>query len=256
MPPSLEEWLPEDHRVRFVVKIVEQLDTRDLERVYARRGSKAYHPKMLLALLFYGYATGTCSSRKLEQATYESVLVRYVATNQHPDHDTICTFRRRFLPELRELFVQILLLASELGLAELGLAELGLAELGTVSLDGTKVRANASKHKAMSWKQALELGEKLGEEVALLMRKAEEADQSEDLEHTSLKRFVSVRSVRRAFGKRSAAWRNRPRSAVKLSRQPVRSTWLSGGSKRSAPGARSPDGRRSRRSPGHGRRIR
>ena len=186
MPPSLEEWLPEDHRARFVVEIVEQLDTRDLERVYAGRGSKAYHPKMLLALLFYGYATGTCSSRKLEQATYESVPVRYVAANQHPDHDTICTFRRRFLPELRELFVQILLLASELG----------LAELGTVSLDGTKVRANASKHKAMSWKRALELEEKLEEEVALLMQKAEEADQSEDLEHVDLPEEIRLREKR------------------------------------------------------------
>jgi transposase len=201
MPPSLEEWLPEDHRARFVVEIVDQLDTRALEQAYAGRGSKAYHPKMLLALLFYGYATGTCSSRKLEQATYESVPVRYVAANQHPDHDTICTFRRRFLPELKELFVQILLLA----------AEMGLAELGMVSLDGTKVRANASKHKAMSWKRALELEETLEEEVALLMQKAEEADQAEELEHVDLpeeirrreKRLEGIREAKRRLEERA-----------------------------------------------------
>ena len=186
MPPSLEEWLPEDHMARFVVEIVDRLDTTAVEQAYAGRGSKAYHPKMLLSLLFYGYATGVCSSRKLEAATCESVPVRYAAANQHPDHDTICTFRRRFLPELQELFVEILLIA----------AELDLTELGTVSLDGTKVRANASKHKAMSWKRALELEEKLEEEVTLLMQKAEEADQREAVDHVDLPEEIRLREKR------------------------------------------------------------
>ena len=96
LPPSLEEWLPDDHLARFVVETVDQLDTSVLEEAYDGRGSKAYHPKMLLALLFYGYATGTFSSRKIERATYDSIAFRYISANEHPEHDTICTFRRRF----------------------------------------------------------------------------------------------------------------------------------------------------------------
>jgi len=170
MPPSLDEWLPEGHLARFVVETVETLDTTVLEEAYDRRGSRAYHPKMLLALLFYGYATGTFSSRKLERATYDSVAVRYVAAGQHPDHDTICTFRRRFLGELEGLFVKILEVACEMG----------LLEVGDVALDGTKIKANASKHKALSYEYACELEEQLMGEVEELMEKAEEAD-AEDL---------------------------------------------------------------------------
>jgi transposase len=170
MPPSLDEWLPEGHLARFVVETVETLDTTVLEEAYDRRGSRAYHPKMLLALLFYGYATGTFSSRKLERATYDSVAVRYVSANQHPDHDTICTFRRRFLGELEGLFVQILEVACEMG----------LLEVGDVALDGTKIKANASKHKALSYEYACKLEEQLVGEVEELMEKAEEAD-AEDL---------------------------------------------------------------------------
>ncbi|MDR9366371.1 MAG: transposase, partial [Balneolaceae bacterium] len=91
LPPSVDDWLPEDHLARFVVEIVDQLDISELEGSYIGSGSEAYHPRMMLALLFYSYATGTFSSRKMEAATYESVPVRYVAANQHPDHDTICT---------------------------------------------------------------------------------------------------------------------------------------------------------------------
>jgi len=151
---------------RFVVETVETLDTTAMEEAYDRRGSRAYHPKMLLALLFYGYATGTFSSRKLERATYDSVAVRYVAAGQHPDHDTICTFRRRFLGELEGLFVKILEVACEMG----------LLEVGDVALDGTKIKANASKHKALSYEYACELEEQLVGEVEELMEKAEEAD--------------------------------------------------------------------------------
>jgi hypothetical protein len=124
---------------------------------------------MLLALLFYGYATGVFSSRKLEQATYDSVAFRYIAANNHPDHDTIATFRKRFLPELAPLFVQILLIAQQMG----------CLKLGKVSLDGTKIKANASKHQALSWKYANELEAQLEAEVAELLRQAEEADSSE-----------------------------------------------------------------------------
>ena len=102
-PPSVQEWLPEDHLARFVADAVEHLDLRPLEAAYRGRGSQAHHPGVLLALLFYGYATGVFSSRKIERATYDSVAFRYLAANTHPDHDTIATFRRRFLSELEPL---------------------------------------------------------------------------------------------------------------------------------------------------------
>ena len=134
--------------------------------MYAGRGSQAYHPEMLLALLFYGYATGIYSSRKIEQATYDSVAFRFIAANTHPDHDTIATFRKRFLDKLHPLFVQILMLAREMG----------CLKLGKVSLDGTKVKANASKHRALSWGHACKLEEQLKAEVDELMELANQAD--------------------------------------------------------------------------------
>jgi transposase len=166
LPPSMDDWLPEGHLARFVVEIVGQLDLAAIKSAYAGRGSKAHHPEMLLALLFYGYATGVFSSRKLEQATYDSVAFRYIAANDHPDHDTIASFRKRFLPELNTLFVQILLIAQQMG----------CLKLGKVSLDGTKIKANASKHRALSWKHANQIEEQLKAEVAELLRQAEEAD--------------------------------------------------------------------------------
>ena len=120
MPPSVQDWLPENHLARFVLDIVSQLDITRLEYAYAGRGSKAYHPRVLLSLLFYGYATGTFSSRRIEASTYESVAFRYIAANTHPDHDTIATFRKRFLDELKPLFVQILMIARTMGLLKLG----------------------------------------------------------------------------------------------------------------------------------------
>jgi len=170
LPPSVDEWLPEDHLARFVVEIVDQLDISALERTYTGSGSDAYHPRMMTALLFYSYATGVYSSRKIEAATYESVPVRYVAANQHPDHDTVCTFRRRFFEPLGDLFTQILLVA----------AEMGLTELGDVAIDGSKFTANASKHKAMSWQRACQLEDQLSQEVAELLEAAEAADAADE----------------------------------------------------------------------------
>ena len=166
LPPSVQDYLPEDHLARFVVEIVDRLDLRGILGVYAGKGKKPYHPAMLVALLFYGYATGTFSSRKLEKATYDSIAYRYICANTHPDHDTIATFRKRFLGELEGFFVQILLIGRALG----------LVKLGTVSLDGTKIKANASKHKALSWGHANKLQAQLQGEVEELMRLAEEAD--------------------------------------------------------------------------------
>jgi transposase len=169
LPPSMDDWLPDGHLARFVVEIVGQLDLAEIKSAYAGRGSKAHHPEMLLALLFYGYATGCFSSRKLEQATYDSVAFRYIAANDHPDHDTIASFRKRFLPLLEPLFVQILLIAQQMG----------CLKLGKVSLDGTKIKANASKNRALSWKYANQLEAQLKAEVAELLRQAEAADNSE-----------------------------------------------------------------------------
>jgi hypothetical protein len=141
---------------------------------------------MLLALLFYGYATGVFSSRKLERSTYDSVAFRFIAANTHPDHDTIAVFRKRFLRELKDLFVQILLIAGQAG----------VLKLGTVSLDGTKVKANASKHKALSYAHAGKLEEQLKAEVAELLRQAEAADQADLPDGMSIPEELSRRTER------------------------------------------------------------
>jgi transposase len=172
LPPTIEEWLPEQHLARFVSEVIEGLDFRKIEEKYGTCGKRPYSPPLLTGLLFYGYATGVYSSRKIEQATYDSVAFRYLSGDTHPDHDTICEFRKRFLSELQGMFVQILLLAKELN----------FLKIGTVSIDGTKIQANASKHKAMSWKRACELENQLKEEVQKLLETAEEADRNEKRE--------------------------------------------------------------------------
>jgi transposase len=172
LPPSLQDWLPEKHLARFVVDIVDQLDLSELVKRYGGGGKQPYHPALLLGLLFYGYATGVFSSRKLEQATHDSVACRFITGDTHPDHDTIATFRKRFLPELEGLFVQILVVARVMG----------VFKLGKVSLDGTKIKANASKHKAMSWGYANKLEEQLRREVQELLRRAEQADAEDEPE--------------------------------------------------------------------------
>lgn len=187
-PPSLQDWLPEDHLARFIVDIVSQLNLRSLSETYAGKGSKAYHPEVLLSLLFYGYATGVYSSRKIERATYDSVAFRFISANTHPDHDTIATFRKRFLDQLQPLFVQILMLAREMG----------LLKLGKVSLDGTKVKANASKHRAMSWGHACKLEQQLQSEVKELMRLAEKADSEETSDGMNIPEELSRRQDRLA----------------------------------------------------------
>ena len=172
LAPSLQDWLPEKHLARFVVDLVDQLDVSNLAKRYGGGGKQPYHPALLLALLFYGYATGVFSSRKLEQATYDSVAFRFITGDTHPDHDTIAVFRKRFLPELEGLFVQLLVIAKVTG----------LFKLGKVSLDGTKIKANASKHKAMSWGYANKLEEQLRTEVQELLKKAEQADAEDEPE--------------------------------------------------------------------------
>lgn len=185
-PATVQEYLPENHLARFVVEIVDQLDLGHLVRAYAGTGSRPYHPAMLVALLFYGYATGVFSSRKLAQATHDSIAFRYICANTHPDHRTIADFRKRFLGELAKLFTEVLLIAQTMG----------LLKLGTVSLDGTKIKANASKHKALSWEHANRLEAQLEAEVEALMRLAEEADNESLPEHLDIPEELQRREQR------------------------------------------------------------
>src|SRR6516225_4946962 len=169
LPPSVDEWLPQRHLARFVVEVIDGLDLRALVGSYRGSGSASYHPSVLLGLLVYGYATGVFSSRKLERVTYYSVAFRFIAANDHPDHDTIATFRWRFLKEIEGLFVKVLLLAREMG----------VLNLGTVALDGTKIHANASRHSALSYEHAGKLEAQLKAEVEKLLAKAEAADKAD-----------------------------------------------------------------------------
>ncbi|MBC7161950.1 MAG: IS1182 family transposase [Immundisolibacter sp.] len=165
-PPSVQEWLPDGHLARFVVDVVNQLDLSRLESAYAGRGSMPYHPSMLLGLLIYGYATGVYSSRAIERATYDSVAFRYVAANTHPDHDTINTFRKLFCGEIESAFRQVLRIA----------AGMKLVKFGVVSLDGTRIKANASKHSALSYGHAQKLEAQIQAEIAELKRRAAAAE--------------------------------------------------------------------------------
>src|SRR5437016_11222523 len=159
----LGDCLPPDHLARFVVDSVAQLDLSALYAQYGTRGGEPYAPEVLLGLLLYGYATGVFSSRKIERATYEAVPFRFIAGNLHPDHDTLATFRKTFLPELKDLFVQVLLLAQVAG----------VLKLGNISLDGTKIHADASKSKAVSYKHLLALQAQLRAQVEELFALSE-----------------------------------------------------------------------------------
>lgn len=187
LPPSIDEWLPKEHLARFIIEVTDQLDLCDIHKHYTGNGgSMPYDPKVLLSLLFYGYATGTFSSRKIERATYDSVAFRYIAANTHPDHDTIATFRKRFLPQLESLFVQILMIAQSSG----------FLKVGKVSLDGTKIKANASKHKALSYAHANKLQKQLEAEVKTLLQKAKEADSNDDNDGMSIPDEIARREDR------------------------------------------------------------
>ena len=145
---SLRECLPPEHLARFIAQVITELDLSDIYAAYGCRGGAAIAPEVLLGLVFYGYATGVFSSRKIERATYESIPFRFLAGHLHPDHDTIASFRRRFLDQIKGLFVQVLLLA----------VETGVLTLDDVSLDGTKIHADASKSRAISYGHLLKRG--------------------------------------------------------------------------------------------------
>ena len=165
-PPSVADWLPEEHLAKFIVQVVDNLDLSALTRKYSGKGSDAHHPSTLIALLIYGYATGVFSSRKIEQATHDSVAFRYIAANTHPDHSTLANFRKNYRAEFESIFMQVLLVAKELK----------LLKLGNVSLDGSKVKANASKHRALSYGHILTLEEQLEAEINKLLQQAATTD--------------------------------------------------------------------------------
>jgi transposase len=188
LPPSVDDWLPEKHLARFIVEVIDGLDLRAMSEGYRGSGSAPYHPRMLLGILVYGYATGVFSSRKLERATYDSVAFRFIAANNHPDHDTIATFRRRFLKEIEALFVAVLEMAREMG----------VLKIGTIGLDGTKIHANASRHSALSYDHACKIEAQLKAEVADLMAKAEAADTADSPDGLSIPEELARREDRLA----------------------------------------------------------
>jgi len=195
LPPSVDEWLPERHLARFVVEVIGELDLRSMTGSYRGSGEASYHPELLLGLIVYGYATGVFSSRKLERASYDSVAFRFIAANEHPDHDTIAAFRRRFLKQIEILFVQVLSVAREMG----------VLKLGTVALDGTKIHANASRHSALSYEHASKIEAQLLAEVAELMAKAEAADQADEPGGMSIPEELARREARLAAIARAKA---------------------------------------------------
>jgi transposase len=173
LPPDMREWLREDHLALYVNDVVESLDLSGITKVYDEgdlRGRPPYHPALMVKLLIYGYCVGKMSSRKLEAATYDDVAFRVLSCNQQPDHDSIAGFRKRHLPELGRLFVQVLQLCERAG----------LVKLGHVAIDGTKIKANASKYQSLSYARMKEAEPELALEVARLLGEAQRIDEEED----------------------------------------------------------------------------
>jgi transposase len=190
LPPNLREWVPADHLVHFILDAVEALDLRQVKVNTRGTGSEQYPPSMLLGLLIYSYATGSFSSRRIEQNTYDSVPVRVLTADTHPDHDTLCTFRRENQGLLSESFVKVLQLAQQLKVLQFGQL--------TVAADGTKVLASASKHNAVSYQRAGELSAQLELEVQQLLAKAEQADATPLQEGLSIPEEITRRQERKA----------------------------------------------------------
>ena len=190
LPPNLRDWVPADHLAHFVVDAVEAMDLRQVNVNTRGTGDEQYPPSMMLGLLIYSYATGTFGSRRIEQSTYDNVAVRFLTADTHPDHDTICTFRRENGPLLSQSFVKVLQLAQELKVLKVGQL--------TVSVDGSKVLANASKHAAVSYERAGKQIEQLELEVQQLLAKAEQADAMPLQEGLTIPEEITRRQERKA----------------------------------------------------------
>lgn len=170
-PPDLRDWVPEDSMVHFIIDAVETLNLKDFSINNRGSGSAQYHPAMMLSLLIYCYATGRFSSREVEKATYYDIAVRYICGgDKHPDHDTICSFRLKNRSAFKSAFVKVLMISGEVG---------NLKKVGGISIDGTKIKANASKHSAVSYKRAIGKIKQLELDIEELTRKADEADKKQ-----------------------------------------------------------------------------
>ena len=183
---TIRDVLPADHLARFIAKVILLLDLSAIYAQYAPVGGEAYAPEILLGLLFYGYATAVFSSRKIENATYESIPCRFLAGGWHPDHDTIAHFRKTFLPEITDLFTQVLVIAHELG----------VLKLGNISVDGSKIHADASKSHAVSYGRLLQLEQRLHAEVEELVALGEKADQGDLPEGLKVEFEIALRQER------------------------------------------------------------
>ena len=162
LPPDLRDWIAEDHIVHFIIDAIEHIKISSFKVNDRGSGSEQYPPAMMMILMIYCYATGRFSSRRIEQATYSDVVVRYICSNTHPDHDTICSFRKKNIAAFKECFVKVLELASEMNI---------INKIGTISVDGSKFKANASKHSAVSYARAKEMVKLLTLEVDDLVKK-------------------------------------------------------------------------------------
>ena len=200
MPVCLRDWLPEDHLAHLISDVVPTLDLSEIYAHYERvlRGQPPYDPRMMVTLLFYAYTVGIPASRRIEKKTYEDIAFRVVTANQHPDHDTICDFRKTHRDALRKLFVQVLAVCREAG----------LVKLGHVSFDGTKIKANASKHKAMSYARMAAKESELEEQVDELLKKAQEQDDADDVRYGKGRRGDEIPEELRFKQKRLQTIRN------------------------------------------------
>ncbi|NJK31481.1 MAG: transposase [Deltaproteobacteria bacterium] len=189
LPPSLREWLPEDHLVYFVSDVVDALDLSAIHAVYGdeKRGQPPYHPRLMTKLLVYGYCTGVFSSRRIQKRLQEDIPFKVLAAGNEPDFRTISDFRKQHIHALQGLFEQVLAMALEVG----------AVKVGRVSLDGTKVKANASKHKAMSYGRMKEKQQQLQQEVQQLLEQAEAADEDEDRRYGSKRGDELPKELRR-----------------------------------------------------------
>ena len=220
LPPDLRDWLPEDDLAHFVVEAVERVPLERFQVNERGTGSAQYHPRMMLALLVYCYANGIFGSRRIERATYRDIGVRYVAANCHPDHDTICTFRRSNFEAVAEAFLQVLLLAKELK----------LLRVGTVSVDGTKVDANANKRNSIRYDRAGALREQLRGEIEGLLDQAEHADTDDAPDPQGLPEELSRRARRygRSWTVRARSWNGVRRRGRTRSGRSTSARWRRG----------------------------
>ena len=187
LPPDLRDWVPADDMVHFVLEVVERIPESSFKVNRRGSGSPQYPPYMMVALLIYCYSQGVFSSRRIERATWHNIAVRYLTGDTHPDHDTICTFRREHREAIKEAFLQIMRLAREMG----------VLKIGTVSVDGTHIKANASKHKSIRYDRAKELESKLSKDIEELLDQAERSDSEETADGNRLPEEIGRREVLR-----------------------------------------------------------